>query len=319
VPVPVADLQRWYTASARDLPWRRQGFGAWGVLVSEFMLQQTPVARVIPHLEAWLARWPTPAELAAAAPADAVHQWANLGYPRRALWLYRAAVEIHERHGGRVPRDVDALKGLTGVGDYTARAVAAFAYGDRHPVVDTNTRRVIARAVDARSQPGPPSARDLAAMEALLPRERERAAVFNAAVMELGALVCTARTARCDECPIRDACAWRAAGYPDTGDARRRQARYMGSDRQARGAVLRALRQSPSGSVALDGLLEGWPDPAQRDRAIDSLITDGLAEAWAGELRLPGADHSSSSASRGLTYGSESPAYDAEAASPATA
>ena len=145
----------WYRANARDLPWRRPGFGAWGVLVSEFMLQQTPVSRVIPHLEAWLARWPTPAALAADPPSEAVRQWANLGYPRRALWLHRAATEIRDRHGGVVPRDVDALLALTGIGDYTARAVAVFAYGERHPVVDTNTRRVIARAVDGRSQPGP--------------------------------------------------------------------------------------------------------------------------------------------------------------------
>ena len=158
MPDLAAPLIAWYRENARDLPWRHPGFGAWGVLVSEFMLQQTPVNRVIPHLEAWLARWPTPSDLAAAAPADAVRQWANLGYPRRALWLHRAAVEIRDRHDGVVPRDVDALLALTGIGDYTARAVAVFAYGDRHPVVDTNTRRVLARAIDGRSQPGPPTA-----------------------------------------------------------------------------------------------------------------------------------------------------------------
>ena len=157
MPDLAAPLIAWYRDQARDLPWRRAGFGAWGVLVSEFMLQQTPVNRVIPHLEAWLTRWPTPADLAAAAPADAVREWANLGYPRRALWLHRAAVEIRDRHNGVVPRDVDALLALSGVGDYTARAVAVFAYGDRHPVVDTNTRRVLARVLDAQAQPGPPA------------------------------------------------------------------------------------------------------------------------------------------------------------------
>ncbi len=173
-------LIAWYRENARDLPWRRPGYSAWGVLVSEFMLQQTPVNRVIPHLEAWLARWPTPAALAAEAPAEAVRQWANLGYPRRALWLHRAAVEIRDRHDGTVPRDVDALLALSGIGDYTARAVAVFAYGERHPVVDTNTRRVLARAIDGRSQPGAPARRDLAAMTAVLPgarrgrRDRER-------------------------------------------------------------------------------------------------------------------------------------------------
>jgi A/G-specific adenine glycosylase len=280
-------LVEWYSANARDLPWRRPGFGAWGVLVSEFMLQQTPVTRVIPHLEAWLQRWPTPADLAAAAPADAVRQWANLGYPRRALWLHRAAMEIRDRHSGVVPRDVDALLALTGIGDYTARAVAVFAYGDRHPVVDTNTRRVLARAIDGRSQPGPPSRRDLEAMAAILPHDRDTSAVVNAAAMELGATVCVARAPRCDACPLRDRCAWRAAGYPDTGDDRRKQARYEGSDRQARGAVLKSLRDAATHAVPLAEVVAEWPDPLQRDRAIDSLIADGLAEASDGLLRLP--------------------------------
>ncbi|MBD7957055.1 A/G-specific adenine glycosylase [Microbacterium sp. Sa4CUA7] len=280
-------LIAWYRDTARDLPWRRAGFGAWGVLVSEFMLQQTPVARVVPLLEAWLERWPTPADLAAAAPADAVRQWANLGYPRRALWLHRAAVEIRDRHAGVVPADVDALLALTGIGDYTARAVAVFAYGQRHAVVDTNTRRVLARAVDGRSQPGAPAKRDLAAMAAVLPADDADAAIVNAAAMELGALVCTARVPRCDACPLADACAWRAAGYPDTGDERRRQARYEGSDRQARGAVLRVLRDATSHAVAADGVIADWPDQRQRDRAIDSLIADGLVEASEGKLALP--------------------------------
>lgn len=280
-------LIAWYGESARDLPWRRAGFGAWGVLVSEFMLQQTPVNRVIPHLDAWLARWPTPAALAAEPPAAAVQQWANLGYPRRALWLHRAAVEIRDRHAGTVPGDVDDLLALTGIGDYTARAVAVFAYGARHPVVDTNTRRVLARAVEGRSQPGPPSKRDLVAMDAVLPAEVSRAAVVNAAAMELGAVVCTARSPRCDACPIAHLCAWRRAGYPDTGDERRRQARYEGSDRQTRGAVLKALREAPGHEASLDAVIADWPDQLQRDRAIDSLIADGLAEAADGMLRLP--------------------------------
>ena len=287
MPELAAPLIAWYRENARDLPWRRPGFGAWGVLVSEFMLQQTPVARVIPHLEAWLARWPTPASLAADAPAEAVRQWANLGYPRRALWLHRAAGEIAERHGDRVPDDVDALLALTGIGDYTARAVAVFAYGERHPVVDTNTRRVLARAVDGRAQPGSPARRDLAAMEAVLPADVEAAAVVNAAAMELGATVCTARAPRCERCPLADRCAWRAAGYPDTGDERRRQARCEGSDRQARGAVLKTLRDASAHEVALVEVLADWPDERQRDRAIDSLVADGLVEAEDGMLRLP--------------------------------
>ncbi|MGM7666147.1 A/G-specific adenine glycosylase [Microbacterium sp. A93] len=284
-------LADWYLRSARDLPWRRaefhDSFGAWGTLVSEFMLQQTPVGRVIPHLEAWLERWPTPREMAQATPAQVVQQWANLGYPRRALWLHRAAIEITERHGGQVPRDVDALLALSGIGDYTARAVAVFSYGDRHPVVDTNTRRVLARALEGRSQPGPAARRDLIAMDAVLPVNVSESAVFNAAMMELGAMVCTARAPKCEQCPIAAQCAWVASGRPDTGDDRRRQARYEGSDRQARGAVLKALRAADDSVLPLDSVIHDWTDAAQRDRAIDSLIEDGLAEAVDGMLRLP--------------------------------
>jgi A/G-specific adenine glycosylase len=286
VPDLATPLIAWYRANARDLPWRRPGFSAWGVLVSEFMLQQTPVNRVRPQLEAWLERWPTPASLAADSPAEAVRQWANLGYPRRALWLHRAAGEITTRFGGVVPSGLHDLLSLTGVGDYTARAVAAFAYGERHPVVDTNTRRVLARTLTGRAQPGPPSRRDLAAMDAVLPDDRGKATIFNAATMELGATVCTARTPRCTACPIADACAWRALGHPDTGDDRPRQARYEGSDRQARGAVLFALRHA-DGPVPLARVVPDWPDAAQRDRAIASLVADGLAQLADGALGLP--------------------------------
>lgn len=281
----------WYRGAARDLPWRRNGFrndfGAWGTLVSEFMLQQTPVTRVVPHLEAWLDRWPTPRALAEATPAEVLQQWANLGYPRRALWLHRAAIEISERHDGVVPRDVESLLALSGIGDYTARAVAAFAYGDRHPVVDTNTRRVLARAVLGQAQPGSPSRKDLDLMSSLLPESDDDAATFNAAAMELGATVCVSRSPRCERCPVVDSCAWVAAGRPDTGDTRRRQAAFEGSDRQARGAALRVLRAAAPDAVPLISVLAEWPDALQRDRAIDSLIADGLAEADGELLSLP--------------------------------
>lgn len=287
----LAGLPSWYRQTARDLPWRRaafhEEFGAWGVLVSEFMLQQTPVNRVIPHLDAWLERWPTPTAMAAATTAEVVRQWANLGYPRRALWLHRAAVEVVERHAGVVPREVESLLALSGIGDYTARAVAVFSYGDRHPVVDTNTRRVLARAVLGRAHPAAPSRRDLALMESLLPTSVAEAAVVNAAAMELGATVCTARAPRCEQCPLAAGCAWLRAGRPDTGDERRRQAAYEGSDRQARGAVLRLLREAAPDAVPLTAVIPEWPDPQQRDRAIDSLIADGLAEADGEGLALP--------------------------------
>lgn len=274
--IPVA-VNAWFGLHARDLPWRRDGFGAWGVLVSEFMLQQTPVSRVIPHLEAWLARWPTPADLAAVPPGEAVRAWATLGYPRRALWLHAAAVEIAEKHEGVVPQDVDALLTLTGIGDYTARAVATFAYGHRHPVVDTNTRRVIARCVAGQAQPAPPSrTRDLAAMNALLPADARAAAVFNAGAMELGALVCTASRPRCGDCPLASMCAWRADGYPDyRGPKKSVQKKFAGSDRQVRGLILAEVRSTrhPVTDAEITSL---WPDAAQRARALSGLLADGL-------------------------------------------
>lgn len=267
----------WFLKNQRLLPWRAAGYPAWGILVSEIMLQQTPVARVVPRLELWLERWPTPAALAASSPGDAVRAWERLGYPRRALNLHATAVAITERHGGVVPEDVDALLALPGIGHYTARAVAAFAYGHRHPVVDTNVRRVLARAIDGVADAGPPSTtRDLAAMEAQVPADREDARVFNAAVMELGAVVCTARAPRCDACPIAPACAWRTAGYPEYAGARRGvQKKYDGSDRQVRGLILGLLRESP-GAVAGVEIAALWPDPLQRARALDGLLVDGL-------------------------------------------
>ncbi|MFJ3391828.1 HhH-GPD family protein [Leifsonia aquatica] len=278
----------WYHANRRDLPWRRDGFTAWGTLVSEFMLQQTPVNRVIPRLEEWLERWPTPADLAAVPPGEAVRAWQSLGYPRRALWLHAAAVAITERHAGAVPDDVTELLALPGIGDYTARAVAVFAYGERHPVVDTNIRRVIARAVEGQGEPGPPSARrDLAAMEALLPDDRPAAAAFNAGMMELGAIVCVARTPRCDVCPLAAACAWRAASYPAyEGPRKAVQKKYEGSDRQVRGLILAELRAShiPVTAAELDGV---WPDAAQRGRALAGLLADGLAVEAQGGYTLP--------------------------------
>ena len=272
-------VSAWFRENGRDLPWRRPGFTAWGTLVSEVMLQQTPVIRVIPRLEEWLERWPTPADLAAVPPGEAVRAWHRLGYPRRALNLHAAAVAITDRHGGVVPHDVQQLLALPGIGEYTARAVAVFAYGHRHPVVDTNVRRVIARAVDGHAEPGPPSTkRDLAAMDALLPQGLADARLANAAIMELGAIVCTARSPRCDACPIADRCTWRAQGYPDyLGPKKAVQKRFEGSDRQVRGLILAELRQSdvPVSQGEIDA---AWPDDTQRSRALAGLIADGLVE-----------------------------------------
>nr|WP_246140123.1 A/G-specific adenine glycosylase [Protaetiibacter larvae] len=283
-----ARVAAWFAAGHRPLPWRAPGFPAWGVLVSEFMLQQTPVARVIPRLELWLERWPTPAALAAVPSGEAVRAWDRLGYPRRALNLHAAAVAITEHHAGVVPAEVDALLALPGVGPYTARAVAAFAYGIRVPVVDVNVRRVLARAVRGVAEPGPARvAEELALMESLLPVEPAAARLANAGMMELGQVVCTARTPDCDACPIADACAWRAAGYPSyDGPAAPKQKPYAGSDREVRGRILRELRASelpvPAARVA-----ELWPDAAQRERALAGLLRDGLLVEESGAYALP--------------------------------
>ncbi len=284
----VPAVSEWFQREGRDLPWRRPGFGAWGILVSEVMLQQTPVVRVIPRLEEWLERWPSPADLAAVPAGEAVRAWHRLGYPRRALRLHGAAVAITERHGGIVPESVEELLALPGIGDYTARAVAAFAYGHRHPVVDTNVRRVLARAVAGQGEAGPPSAkRDLAAMEELLPQELADARLANAAIMELGAIVCTARAPRCDDCPIAAQCAWRLHGYPPyLGPRAAVQKKFEGSDRQVRGLIVAELRASdiPVTGQEIHAL---WPDAVQRERALAGLLHDGLVITTAAGFSLP--------------------------------
>lgn len=290
-------LNDWFEHAARDLPWRGHEVPAWAVLVSEFMLQQTQVERVLPRFLEWIERWPTPAALAAEEPGAAVRAWGRLGYPRRALWLHRAAVEIVDQHGGEVPRDIDALLALTGVGPYTARAVGTFAYGERHPVVDTNTRRVLARFVHGLAAAGMPSPRDLDDMEGLLPAEPDAARVFNAAAMELGAIVCIARSPRCGECPIAERCEWRGAGYPDNAPKRRpRQARFAGSDRQMRGRIMALLRAAELPvpvseilrSVSSDDIGSAEAaDPGQPRRAYDSLLADGLIVEDGAAARLP--------------------------------
>jgi A/G-specific adenine glycosylase len=277
--VQLADLVRdWYRTTARDLPWRRPETTPWGVLVSEFMLQQTPVARVEPIWQEWMQRWPRPSELAAAPRADVLRAWGRLGYPRRALRLYEAARAMAERHGDVVPSDVEALEALPGVGSYTARAVAAFGYGRRFPVVDTNVRRVIARAVHGQGDAGPARVRaDLADVDALLPPDEAEAAEVSAGLMELGAVVCTARAPRCGVCPVRSLCAWVAAGRPAYEGPRRPVQAFAGTDRQARGRLLEVLRGSPE-PVERTTLDAVWADAAQRDRCLDSLLVDGLAE-----------------------------------------
>jgi A/G-specific adenine glycosylase len=291
--MPSSSLHRpllaWYAAHARDLPWRGGSVTPWGVLVSEVMLQQTPVARVVPAWEAWMARWPEPAALAAEPAGEAVRQWARLGYPRRALRLHAAAGACVERFAGQVPSTYDDLRSLPGVGDYTAAAVLAFAHGRRAVVLDTNVRRVLARAVGGTALPRPAvtrAERDLA--ESVLPDADEVAARWSVAVMELGALVCTAADPSCERCPLWAQCAWLAAGRPAYDGPAHPVQRFAGTDRQVRGLLLSVLRESdgPVPKARLDAV---WADDVQRERALDSLVADGLVDPVSERrYRLPG-------------------------------
>ncbi len=267
----------WFDAHARDLPWRSPDATAWGVLVSEFMLQQTPVARVLPVWEAWLEAWPTAADLAAAGPGEAVRAWGRLGYPRRALRLHAAAVAMVERHGGEVPDSYEELLALPGVGDYTASAVASFAFGARHAVLDTNVRRVLARSLGGVEQPGASVTRaERRRAEEAVPEEPAVAARWAVAVMELGALVCSAASPRCQVCPIEDLCRWQAGGRPAYDGPPRRAQTYAGTDRQCRGRLLEVLRLA-DGPVHPSRLSAVWAPAEQRERCLAALVTDGLA------------------------------------------
>ncbi len=273
----------WYAAHQRDLPWRAFDATPWGVLVSEIMLQQTPVARVLPIWHEWMGRWPTPAYLAAAPAGDAVRHWGRLGYPRRALRLHAAAVELVADHDSQVPADLDLLRSLPGVGSYTASAVGAFAFGIRCAVVDTNIRRVHARAVTGSAQAAPAlTVAETRLADSLLPGDAEQSATWNVAVMELGALICTAKAPACERCPIIDKCAWVRAGRPTYDGPVKKAQRWNGTDRQVRGLLLQALRESdePVPRVRLDLV---WADPAQRGRCLVGLIEDGLVEQLPGD------------------------------------
>jgi A/G-specific adenine glycosylase len=286
--IPADELLQWYERSRRDLPWREPGVSAWQILVSEFMLQQTPVARVLSIWPDWVRRWPTASATAAASAADVLRAWGKLGYPRRAKRLHECATVIARDHGDVVPDDVDTLLRLPGIGSYTARAVACFAYRQPVPVVDTNVRRVVARAIHGQADAGAPSAaRDYADVLALLPNDKT-APQFSVALMELGATVCTARTPRCGLCPLVR-CAWRRAGYPSAPGPARRVQTYAGTDRQVRGRLLDVLRAKDSPVTRAELDLAWLTDCGQRDRALDSLLVDGLvAQTVDGRFALAG-------------------------------
>jgi A/G-specific adenine glycosylase len=277
----------WFAHNARELPWRNDA-SAWAVMVSEFMLQQTPVSRVLPVFAVWTRRWPTPSALAAEPPGEAIRAWGRLGYPRRALRLHAAAVAIVAEHGGDVPSDHASLLALPGIGSYTAAAIASFAFGQRHVVLDTNVRRVFARVRDGVALPSPSlSASERETASQLLPGPPD-ASRWAAGTMELGAVVCTARSPRCEECPVRDLCRWRALGYPAYDGPKRPAQTYDGTDRQCRGRILQLLRDAhrPVAKAAIDRV---WEQAGQRERALDGLVADGLIEpVGEDDFALPG-------------------------------
>lgn len=318
-------ITQWYAGAARDLPWRAPDASPWSILVSEFMLQQTPVVRVQPIWETWMERWPEPADLAAEPTGEVVRAWGRLGYPRRALRLHATAVHIVEHHGGQVPRTEKELLALPGVGTYTAAAVASFAFGVPTTVVDTNIRRVHARLVKGWALPEPSHTANEAALAArLMPAHPDDpvemhplANAWNISVMELGALICTARNPRCGDCPVQDLCAWVEAGRPAPHYVPKGQA-WAGTDRQVRGSMMAVLRHTPVpveraallggvdllrpveqlraeiGAEAGTESHDAWvalyalaADAEQRERCLSGLLGDGLASETGAGIGLP--------------------------------
>jgi len=281
-------LLGWADGAGRDLPWRRTR-DPWAILVSELMLQQTQVARVIPRYAAFLARFPDPAAAAAASAGELISEWAGLGYNRRAVHLHATACRVVAEHGGQLPDDLDALLRLPGIGPYTARAILVFAFERTAGVVDTNAARVLARAVAGR----PLGAREVQRLaDATVPADRSW--VYNQAMLDLGATTCTARRPACGRCPVMSECRWAALGWsaPDpvigTAGVTGTQSRFDGSDRQGRGRLVSALRSGPVAARSVPDVA-GWPqNPERAWRVAASLVTDGLAEIGDdGSLVLP--------------------------------
>jgi A/G-specific adenine glycosylase len=267
----------WYKKNKRDLPWRNTD--AWGVLVSEIMLQQTPVARVLPIYIEWMKRWPTPAALAAATPAQIITAWGRLGYPRRALRLHECAKVISTQYKGRIPETQSELRELPGIGDYTSAAIVAFAFEGRSLVLDINIRRVFARVIDGVEVPtAAPTKSERQEREKLIPSKNPH--VWAAATMELGALICTAKNPKCGQCPLADQCIWRSLDYPLSDQPKRTQS-WHGTDRQCRGVIVQALRENPA--LSKKEIMQLWDVPSQVEKALLTLLEDGLVVAQKGE------------------------------------
>ena len=271
----------WYRDKKRDLPWRNTT--PWGVLVSELMLQQTPVHRVLPQWEHWISLWPTPKDLAQAPLSDALREWGRLGYPRRAKRLHECAQAILRDHNGQVPQSPEDLRKLPGVGEYTAAAIRAFAFNTPEVVLDINIRRLYARCWFGVAEPtSAPNDGERKFARELIPANDD--GTWAAATMELGALICKARTPLCAHCPLADLCLWRARGYPQSELKVKKSAQWHGSDRQCRGVIMSALRQSDE--MPASELAREWSERSQFEKAIASLLKDGLIERRGARYRL---------------------------------
>ena len=267
----------WYKKNKRELPWRNTD--AWGVLVSEIMLQQTPVARVLPIYIEWMKRWPTPEALAAATPAQVITAWGRLGYPRRALRLHECAKVISTQYKGQIPKTQSELRELPGIGDYTSAAIIAFAFEGRSLVLDINIRRVFARVIDGVEVPtAAPTKSERLEREKLIPSKNPH--VWAAATMELGALICTAKNPKCGQCPLADQCIWRSLDYPLSDQPKRTQS-WHGTDRQCRGVIVQALRENPA--LSKKEIMQLWDVPSQVEKALLTLLEDGLVVAQKGQ------------------------------------
>jgi A/G-specific adenine glycosylase len=275
-------ITQWFAKNKRELPWRSTS--PWGVMVSEFMLQQTPVARVLPKWNEWMARWPTPVELAKATPAQVITAWGRLGYPRRALRLHESAKIIARDFNNEVPESEEVLRSLPGIGDYTAAAISAFAFGANTLVMDVNIRRVLVRALDGKEYPtSSPTVRERESRLAILPSRN--ADNWAAATMELGALICTSKNASCNDCPIISQCKWRKNGYPQSELVRKSQD-WHGTDRKCRGTIVQALRENES--LTLSAIKKLWPEESQVEKALETLLADHLIEEHSrSRFRLP--------------------------------
>lgn len=267
------EITSWFKKNKRDLPWRKSD--AWGVLVSEFMLQQTPVNRVLPAYEAWMKRWPTAASLAKATPAEVITAWGRLGYPRRALRLHECAKEITHNFKGKIPESQAELRELPGIGEYTAAAITAFAFEKRSLVLDINIRRLFARLFDGVETPTQSATKvEKSRYEELIPKKDPH--LWAAATMELGAVICTSQSPKCGACPVANVCTWRSLDYPKSDVVKRRQS-WHGTDRQCRGTIVQALRENEV--LTKSQITQLWDVPSQLEKALLTLLDDGLIES----------------------------------------